>query len=137
MSIDELMELGAGGIRYILTRDEWASVCTAYRELELQISKLIVESTMRTEVRVFAQAMEERLEANRHKGHWRDCKRGYLLERMREEISELVNAMEFEHASPDVVIKEAADVANFCMMLADNYSRECRNPSASNGVLHE
>lgn len=68
----------------------------------------------RTEVLKFARAMEERLRANDHKGGWKSEDPTWLLGRMLEEAHELAQAV------PDgAVLHEAADVANFCLMVAD------------------
>jgi NTP pyrophosphatase (non-canonical NTP hydrolase) len=74
----------------------------------------------------FAGEMEKKLEANRHKGDaegWRMCSPFTLLDRLREETGELSTAMDLiPPADPAVfpkIIAEAADVANFAMMIAD------------------
>lgn len=69
---------------------------------------------LRSEVAEFAQAMEARLRKNDWKGHWRHCTGAYLFNRMRGEITEL------SKAPPEDRLAEAADVANFAMMIADN-----------------
>jgi len=62
--------------------------------------------------------MEERLRANDHKGGWGDSDCYWLLKRLRMETKELSDAL---WDGPDSQIqKEAADVANFAMMIADN-----------------
>lgn len=71
---------------------------------------------LRPEVRAFAAAMEKQLRANDHKGGWQEEKVLWLLGRLREETDELSNALECR----DCVLAEAADVANFAMMIADN-----------------
>ena len=66
----------------------------------------------------FAQQMELKLLENEHKGHWaRDSLLG-LLQRLHEESCELLAAI--RHENIENVIREAADVANFAMMIADN-----------------
>lgn len=88
---------------------------------------------LRPEVRAFAQAMERKLAANDHKGTWDDCTPSWLLERIMDETRELVNAVHAACTGPHVenedharygelaraALHEAADVANFCMMVAD------------------
>lgn len=72
----------------------------------------------RTTVRQFAFAMEGRLRENDHKGGWQESDWRYLMARLREEIAELEDA--HYHAYPKAEIsREAADVANFAMMIAD------------------
>ena len=68
-------------------------------------------------VLAFAEVMEEKLAANRHKGDregWRKESVEWLLGRLRVEVEELAAA------EPDEQVAEAADVANFCMFIADN-----------------
>lgn len=71
----------------------------------------------------FAEQMKHKLDLNRHKGGWEDCKNHYLVRRLLEETAELVQSV-MRNEDADTVIEEAADVANFCMMIADN--RYCR-----------
>lgn len=74
----------------------------------------------------FSQRMEEKLRANDHKGHWSECDMIYLRSRIKEELEELENALGGEglhrYTSEEAtqIVKEAADVANFCLMIADN-----------------
>jgi len=74
----------------------------------------------RREVEWFAGMMEKKLRANDHKGGWHNCKNDYLFKRIREEITELADAILYEDGD---VIDEAVDVANFAMMIADNFRR--------------
>jgi hypothetical protein len=88
--------------------------------------------TPRDDVRWFAVEMETKLRANDHKGHWRNCDFPYLDRRLDEEIKELKSALSrLDHpVTPEQrqrVIAEAADVANFAMMIADN-ARRLLNP---------
>src|SRR3990167_1972258 len=71
----------------------------------------------RHQVRQFAELMEERLKANDHKGGWDTCEPVWLLKRLREETDEL-EAM-FGANDFDSFQREAADVGNFAMMIAD------------------
>ena len=77
---------------------------------------------VREPVRWFAEQMEEKLRANDHKPHWSIAHPDYLIHRLFQEVNELWRAMEGE-LTADEVIKEAADVANFAMMIADNARR--------------
>jgi len=79
----------------------------------------------RPEVRAFADLMEAQLRANDHKPGWKEDNAFALLERLREETEELNRAMyahdgleEFQQR----IALEAADVANFAMMIADVYA---------------
>lgn len=80
----------------------------------------------REAVERFADEMERRLQANDHKGGWQSERKGYLLSRLREEVEELYDAMVVSEADGAGVTAEAADVANFAMMIADNFGRWTR-----------
>lgn len=79
----------------------------------------------REEVRWFAEQMEEALKANDHKGGWQNCDIGWLYSRLVDEALELnKEIVEAKRKSLNIerckrIIKEAADVANFCMIIAD------------------
>ncbi len=83
---------------------------------------------LRPEVLAFALAMEKRLRENDHKGGWHEASDQYLLRRLYEEVIELQWAL--AEPQEDNVIREAADVANFSMMLADNWSRRMEEHQA-------
>ena len=79
-------------------------------------------------VRWFAEEMEKKLIANDHKTGWLDEDVDWLFTRLLEEVEELKVYLEksdgMESNCPDYkdiagVISEAADVANFAMMIAD------------------
>jgi NTP pyrophosphatase (non-canonical NTP hydrolase) len=74
---------------------------------------------VRAEVAAFAIAMERRLRANDHKGDWKDCDSAYLIRRLREECDELSDEVTLFNLRQGRVTREAADVANFALMLAD------------------
>lgn len=73
---------------------------------------------MRDQVKWFAEQMEAKLQENDHKGGWENCSVEYLLNRLNEEAQELFYATETPN-SMETIIREAADVANFAMMIAD------------------
>ena len=105
----------------------------------------------RPEVEKFADLMEARLRANDHKDGWQECAPNWLLMRMIGEAGELLDEMDpgpraasafyaagrmlgaacaelnqyGKHleckATPERLRNEAADVANFAMMLVDRY----------------
>jgi NTP pyrophosphatase (non-canonical NTP hydrolase) len=81
-----------------------------------------VSGGMRGEVVEFALAMERELRANDHKRGWAGLTLKQLLNRLREETSELQKALG-DGKGVDEVQAEAADVANFALMIADNYRR--------------
>jgi hypothetical protein len=90
---------------------------------------------VRPEVAAFAQLMEQQLRANDGKGGWKEEQTAYLSRRCGNELEELREAnqrqrKEWMQGSPPVdakkrealkvdVGREAADVANFAMMIAD------------------
>lgn len=74
---------------------------------------------LRKPVRNFALLMEQKLKLNDDKGGWEDAKIEWLLCRLEEEIEEFRGAIE-EGADSEYIALEAADVANFAMMIADN-----------------
>jgi NTP pyrophosphatase (non-canonical NTP hydrolase) len=75
----------------------------------------------------FAKQMEIKLRENDHLCGWKDCTIEWLLSRLGEEVAELEDAMGccsrcgVKRIAFDAqeVIQEAADVANFAMMIAD------------------
>jgi hypothetical protein len=74
------------------------------------------ETTIRPEVMAFAVLMETKLYMNDHKGGWRNDTPEALLERLYEEVDELKEALLVKSVR---IANEAADVANFAMMIAD------------------
>lgn len=82
-----------------------------------QISEI---TGIRVPVLRFALEMERKLKLNDHKGGWEDCPNDYLLKRIDEELVELKTVVESKK-SRRRVINECADVANFAMMISDNY----------------
>lgn len=81
--------------------------------------KQLIETTPRPEVQWFARRMEKKLQANDHKQHWSKCNNDYLIHRLYQEAHELWSAI--QNGEPiENIISEAADVANFALMIADN-----------------
>lgn len=76
---------------------------------------------MRHEVKTFAQCMEHKLKKNDHKGGWENVSNEKLFELLRQEVDELEKAMQNEPELNSVF--EAADIANFAMMIAWNMLR--------------
>jgi hypothetical protein len=69
----------------------------------------------------FSKEMEAKLEANSHKRGWDDIDLDYALQRMREEVEELaphIDNWDYRSSQAKAIVEEAADVANFAMMLA-------------------
>lgn len=85
----------------------------------------------RTEVQRFAELMESKLRENTHKGGWDHEGPGYFSKRIGDEMRELRSVLDeyrvAHRARPSAVTddlrrrigREAADVANFAMMIAD------------------
>lgn len=71
-----------------------------------------------SKIQAFGKLMEKQLRQNDHKGGWTDEADGYLLRRLQQEVNELVEAVKDRRTT---IGAEAADVANFCMMIADNW----------------
>lgn len=74
----------------------------------------------RWKVDAFADKMESELRKNDHKSPWSDESIYWLGERLDEEVKELHEAIVDPKSTWEKVVSEAADVANFCMMIADN-----------------
>lgn len=64
--------------------------------------------------------MDKKLSDNSHKTGWDGLTLQHLSMRITQEKKELVKAIK-EKKCPEDVWEEAADVANFAMMLAQNY----------------
>jgi hypothetical protein len=69
----------------------------------------------------FSNAMEEKLKRNLHKSEWDNFTIKYLFNCLLEETKELKYELDqpYTTSKPDLVLYEAADVANFAMMIAD------------------
>lgn len=106
---------------------------TRVTELAQEILALSQADGPRPAVREFADRMEAKLRANDHKPDWRQQRFSYLLARLGQEVAELEEALRaVAEASAanrtlaetfglcEAVADEAADVANFAMMIADN-----------------
>ncbi|WP_398457459.1 hypothetical protein [Sphingomonas albertensis] len=78
---------------------------------------------VRPEVRAFALLMEKQLKANDHKSGWKDDDPKALIGRLIDETHELIDVANTPATRPRAALKrmgqEAADVANFAMMIAD------------------
>lgn len=78
---------------------------------------------LQPELASFAQVMQERLDANDHKGGWRDMTPRQLMRRLLQEAKELDyaigDALERRAETVRTATREAADVASFAMMIAD------------------
>ncbi len=75
----------------------------------------------------FQTDMARKLYENRYKGGWSECTLDYLRKRLEQEVGELQDVI--NTLNKEEIINECADVANFCMMIADNF----RNNRYKNG----
>ncbi len=84
--------------------------------------------TLRPKLAAFAEMMEAVLKQNDHKGGWQDMQLDEVVARIDEELEELKHVLQYRDGSYNLFPnerarekgkKEAADVANFCMMLVD------------------
>lgn len=71
----------------------------------------------------FILAMDKELVANHYGDSWDGVPLEELLRRAEERLQELKAAIELR-MTPGTVLTEAADCANFLMMVADNYAKE-------------
>lgn len=69
-------------------------------------------------VRWFSRLMEAKLQQNDHRGGWRQCEDSYLMGRLQSCVLDL--AVAIRKANGTLILLQAADVANFAMMVADN-----------------
>ena len=73
----------------------------------------------------FSKLMVEKLERNAHKGEWEGISYEQLFGLLHLELVELENAVNYpETHSIDDALREAADVANFALMIASNALRQ-------------
>lgn len=66
----------------------------------------------------FAEQMAVKLRENEHKGGWDRCNPYWLIDRLKEEVAELEQAMD-DGLPSEEIIRECADIGNFAMMVAD------------------
>jgi hypothetical protein len=95
---------------------------------------------LRPQVVAFAHLMESKLRENDHKGGWEHCDLDWLLKRLKEEAEEIAGPLPLVHdlsrsrverkELARAIGREAADVANFAMMIADNVGALAALPSA-------
>lgn len=103
--------------------------------LRAERAEAALDSPTWTYVLAFARRMEAKLDRNRHKGNregWLKDEPIDLLARLVEEVVELQHALDREQ-SPDTISAEAADVANFALMVADAYEFRAALAAASEG----
>ncbi len=74
---------------------------------------------MHPELQAFTQMMELRLKENAGRDDWRGMNFYYLLSCLAANVGLMVRG--FQAEKPDVVLRSAADTANYAMMIADLY----------------
>lgn len=98
------------------------------REGTIGMSEQQNDIELRPALRRFAVAMERKLRANDYKGGWEDEPLEYLIDHAWDELHELNKSLFPESsADPALCVDEAADIANYCMMIADRFLRERAN----------
>lgn len=109
-------------IMFIATLAEWVSKeANMWSDREVDIADLV---EVRVEVLDFAQDMEERLKANDHKNGNLDMSFNALLQRMNEEVDKLAIELNSDTRRVKRIVKEAANVANFALMIATKAKNE-------------
>jgi NTP pyrophosphatase (non-canonical NTP hydrolase) len=102
----------------------WESVCAT--EGRVTVSNINApgnttppedQQRWRPEVIAFADAMEAKLRVNDYKGGWKHSPTAWLIARLIQEVGEL--AVSIAGDFDEDVLYEAADVANFAMMIVD------------------
>lgn len=79
--------------------------------------KVYLISRPRPKVRKFAWEMEKQLRANEYKGGWKNCDSDFLLN----ELKKNYNKVWMLCAGDPEVLRRCANIANFAMMIADNW----------------
>lgn len=74
---------------------------------------------LRPEVQRFAEEMEKQLQANEHKGGWKECHFSYLIDETFRNYDRMVT--HFTKNDTPAILRRAANIANFAMMVADNW----------------
>ena len=74
------------------------------------------------DVAIFSDAMKQKLSENEHKGYWDKLSLLELLYLLSNEVEELTDAILVKDETE--VMREAADVGNFAMMICTNASRQ-------------
>tara|TARA_R110002096_G_scaffold305977_1_gene500736 strand:- start:230 stop:544 length:315 start_codon:yes stop_codon:yes gene_type:complete len=77
------------------------------------------------DINMFVAVMIEKLHKHRGKGHWDNININEALARMHEETEELAEAIKDENYTE--IHREAADVANFALILSSVLRRRHRN----------
>ena len=83
----------------------------------------IVDIIPRSSVQWFAKHMEIELKENDHKPGWDSEPLDFLVMRLEDEVYELKQSVFDDDRTNEDIISEAADVANFAMMIAERYRK--------------
>ncbi len=81
---------------------------------------------VRKSIRLFAKDMERKLEENGHKRCWEGTNLLVLKDLMMAEMEELEDEILLEGSGEDIAM-ECADIANYCMMIADRVKYRAKN----------
>lgn len=85
--------------------------------VELAKQRAMIDNEPRDEVRFFSFGMEQKLKKRDNYGGWRHLPLDYLAKKLDAEMRELLISLKYE--SPDEVMSECIDVANFAMFIWD------------------
>lgn len=83
---------------------------------------MIEKTTVRRAVVEHALRMEARLKEHEDKGGWEECRFRRLIIELEGHVEDLKEAL-FEQGIEDNIENECADIANYSMMIADNFGR--------------
>lgn len=72
----------------------------------------------------FNKDMMEKLVKNQHKAHWNTMSKSQILRRIMDETEELAEAIIL--GDKKEIIRECADIANFCLFMVDNIKNEAQ-----------
>ncbi len=78
-----------------------------------------MENTMGPELTAFMRVMESRLKENAGRGDWRTLNFYYLSACLASNLGQMIRS--FQADKPDLVLRSAADTANYAAMIADLY----------------
>jgi len=85
-------------------------------------------------VKWFAEQMEAALKRNDHKSGWLNDDWDELHDRILDETKELYRECGKFSKDEEKIIKEAADVANFAMMIADKFGKQFGQEQESESI---
>ncbi len=80
-----------------------------------------MESEIRPELTAFMNVMESRLKEHANREDWRALNFYYLVTCLVSNVGQIARAFQVNNA--DLILKSAADAANYSMMIADLYGK--------------